>query len=51
MCGTYQPTNVISISYGDAEDYIPQSYYERQCNEFVHLYPCYRTFKLTLTDS
>ncbi|PCG93932.1 hypothetical protein PENOC_085330 [Penicillium occitanis (nom. inval.)] len=37
MCGTYKPTNVISISYGAAEDYIPQSYYERQCNEFMKL--------------
>lgn len=35
MCGTYKPTNVISVSYGAAEDYVPQAYYERQCNEYV----------------
>lgn len=37
MCGTYKPTNVISVSYGAAENYVPQSYYERQCNEFMKL--------------
>ncbi|KAH8705213.1 putative protease S8 tripeptidyl peptidase I [Talaromyces proteolyticus] len=37
MCGTYKPTNVISVSYGGAEDAVPQYYYERQCNEFMKL--------------
>ncbi|CRG84245.1 Aorsin [Talaromyces islandicus] len=37
MCGTYKPTNVISVSYGGAEDAVPQSYYERQCHEFMKL--------------
>lgn len=36
ICGTYKPTNVISISYGAAEDSVPKPYYERQCNELVH---------------
>ncbi|OKL57999.1 Aorsin [Talaromyces atroroseus] len=37
MCGIYTPTNVISLSYGAAEDTVPRSYYERQCNEFMKL--------------
>jgi tripeptidyl-peptidase I len=36
MCGNYTPTNVISLSYGAAEDTVPRSYYERQCNEYVN---------------
>ncbi|RAK75328.1 S53 family peptidase [Aspergillus fijiensis CBS 313.89] len=37
MCGTYKPTNVISISYGLQEDDLPQYYQKRQCNEFLKL--------------
>jgi tripeptidyl-peptidase-1 len=37
MCGTYQPTNVISISYGVAEVDEPANYQLRQCNEFMKL--------------
>ncbi|CAF9905503.1 MAG: hypothetical protein GOMPHAMPRED_003229 [Gomphillus americanus] len=37
MCGTYQPTNVISISYAVAEAYYPRSYLDRQCYEFMKL--------------
>jgi len=32
MCGTYKPTNVISISYGEQEIDLPAGYQERQCN-------------------
>ena len=37
QCGAYQPTNVISISYGEQEDDLPTSYQQRQCNEFMKL--------------
>jgi tripeptidyl-peptidase-1 len=37
MCGVYNPTNVISISYGTAEFDLPANYQERQCNEFLKL--------------
>lgn len=37
MCGVYQPTNVISASYGQAESDVPRRYAERQCNEFLKL--------------
>jgi tripeptidyl-peptidase-1 len=37
MCGTYKPTNVISVSYGDQEVDLPVPYQERQCNEFLKL--------------
>jgi len=33
MCGVYKPTNVISISYLEAEIDLPAYYQERQCNE------------------
>ncbi|KAF3764044.1 hypothetical protein M406DRAFT_51026 [Cryphonectria parasitica EP155] len=37
MCGVYQPTNVITISYGVYENDLPYYYQERQCNEFLKL--------------
>ncbi|WPG97627.1 Hypothetical protein R9X50_00040700 [Acrodontium crateriforme] len=37
MCGTYKPTNVISISYGEQESWLPVAYQVRQCNEFLKL--------------
>lgn len=37
QCGVYQPTNVISISYGGQEADLPASYQQRQCNEFMKL--------------
>jgi tripeptidyl-peptidase-1 len=37
MCGVYEPTNVISISYGTGESALPANYQERQCNEFLKL--------------
>ena len=33
MCGTFEPTNVISVSYGLDEADLPDYYMERQCNE------------------
>ncbi|EMC91148.1 hypothetical protein BAUCODRAFT_152438 [Baudoinia panamericana UAMH 10762] len=36
-CGTYKLTNVLSVSYGEAEAYLPKPYVERQCNEFMKL--------------
>jgi tripeptidyl-peptidase I len=37
MCGTFKPTNVISISYGTQEIDLPVNYQKRQCNEFLKL--------------
>ncbi|KAF3768143.1 subtilisin-like protein [Cryphonectria parasitica EP155] len=37
QCGVYEPTNVISISYGGGEGDLPASYLERQCNEIMKL--------------
>jgi tripeptidyl-peptidase-1 len=37
MCGVYQPTNVISVSYGTGENDLPTNYQQRQCNEFMKL--------------
>lgn len=37
QCGVYKPTNVISASYGQAEQDLPMKYVERQCNEFLKL--------------
>lgn len=37
QCGVYEPTNVISISYGEQESDLPASYQIRQCNEFLKL--------------
>ena len=37
MCGTYQPTRVISVSYGVSEYDAPVNYTKRQCNEFLKL--------------
>ncbi|CZR58159.1 related to serine protease [Phialocephala subalpina] len=36
-CGTYELTRVVSISYGEAEVYLPKPYVERQCNEIMKL--------------
>jgi tripeptidyl-peptidase-1 len=36
-CGTYELTRVVSISYGEAEVYMPKPYVERQCNEIMKL--------------
>ena len=35
QCGSYQPTNVISVSYGLAEAFYTPFYEQRQCYEFV----------------
>jgi tripeptidyl-peptidase-1 len=37
QCGVYKPTNVISISYHQVEGELPDSYFERQCNEWLKL--------------
>ena len=37
QCGVYEPTKVISISYGGQEADLPPSYQQRQCNEFMKL--------------
>ncbi|KAK5994176.1 Aorsin [Cladobotryum mycophilum] len=37
MCGTFKPTNVISISYGGQENDLPAYYQQRQCDEFLKL--------------
>lgn len=37
QCGVYEPTNVISISYGGAESDLPISYQRRQCLEWLKL--------------
>ena len=37
QCGVYKPTNVISISYGDGEEVLPDFYLKRQCNEWMKL--------------
>jgi tripeptidyl-peptidase-1 len=37
QCGVYEPTNVISVSYGDVESDYPTNYQIRQCNEFMKL--------------
>jgi tripeptidyl-peptidase-1 len=37
QCGVYQATNVISISYGAGEAYLPDYYMKRQCNEWMKL--------------
>lgn len=36
-CGTFQPTRVISVSYGVSEYDAPVNYTRRQCNEFLKL--------------
>ena len=41
QCGVYQPTNVISISYGGQESDLPASYQRRQCNEYVMSARCW----------
>ncbi|KAI4141846.1 MAG: hypothetical protein LQ340_007523 [Diploschistes diacapsis] len=37
QCGVFQPTNVISISYGVQEHDLPAAYQRRQCTEFLKL--------------
>ncbi|KAL9093502.1 MAG: hypothetical protein Q9165_003897 [Trypethelium subeluteriae] len=37
QCGAYQPTRVISVSYGVSEFDAPANYTRRQCNEFLKL--------------
>ncbi|KIN05315.1 hypothetical protein OIDMADRAFT_51125 [Oidiodendron maius Zn] len=37
MCGTFKPTNVISISYGLQEQDLPANYQKRMCMEFMKL--------------
>jgi len=37
QCGVYKPTNVISISYGEAEASLPVAYQRRQCAEVMKL--------------
>ncbi|KUI54358.1 Tripeptidyl-peptidase sed1 [Cytospora mali] len=37
QCGVYEPTNVISISYGGGEADLPAYYLKRQCNEIMKL--------------
>lgn len=37
MCGVYNPTRVISVSYGVSEIDAPLNYTKRQCNEFLKL--------------
>ncbi|KAK9776698.1 putative Peptidase S53 domain-containing protein [Seiridium cardinale] len=37
QCGVYEPTTVISISYGQAEVDLPANYTKRQCDEFLKL--------------
>ncbi|TQV94424.1 alkaline serine protease AorO [Cordyceps javanica] len=37
MCGTFEPTNVVSISYGGPEDPTDPKAAHRQCNEFMKL--------------
>ncbi|KAH8901971.1 hypothetical protein BR93DRAFT_973059 [Coniochaeta sp. PMI_546] len=37
MCGVYEPTNVIAISYSGVESVLPYSYMQRQCLEILKL--------------
>jgi tripeptidyl-peptidase-1 len=37
QCGIYNPTNVISISYGEQEYDLPTNYQQRQCQEMMKL--------------
>ncbi|CAK7213069.1 hypothetical protein SBRCBS47491_001677 [Sporothrix bragantina] len=37
QCGVYEPTNVISISYGGGEADLPAYYAKRQCTEIMKL--------------
>ncbi|KAM3446780.1 hypothetical protein MY3296_009354 [Beauveria thailandica] len=37
MCGTFDPTNVVSISYGGPEDATDPKSAHRECNEFLKL--------------
>ncbi|KAH8647697.1 putative Tripeptidyl-peptidase sed1 [Xylariales sp. PMI_506] len=37
QCGVFEPTNVISISYGGGEADLPAYYLKRQCNEVMKL--------------
>lgn len=37
QCGVYEPTNVITISYGGGESDLPAYYLKRQCSEIMKL--------------
>lgn len=37
QCGVFEPTNVISFSYGGPEAAVPIAYQKRQCNEYLKL--------------
>ncbi|KAF3761013.1 subtilisin-like protein [Cryphonectria parasitica EP155] len=37
QCGVFEPTNVISLSYGGTEAAVPIAYQKRQCNEYMKL--------------
>lgn len=37
QCGVFEPTNVISFSYGGPEASVPIAYQKRQCNEYLKL--------------
>lgn len=37
QCGVYEPTNVISVSYGGGEGDLPDYYLRRQCDEILKL--------------
>ncbi|RDW79067.1 S53 family peptidase [Aspergillus mulundensis] len=37
QCGVYKPTNVISLSWGNAESIFPVRYLRRQCHEWMKL--------------
>lgn len=37
MCGAFEATKVISVSYGSNEDARPAKYRERECNEYLKL--------------
>ncbi|CAK7208697.1 hypothetical protein SBRCBS47491_000179 [Sporothrix bragantina] len=37
MCGTFRPTNVITISYSNVEQALPAAYLQRQCLEVLKL--------------
>ncbi len=37
MCGAYEPTNVVAISYSGVERMLPYNYMQRQCIEILKL--------------
>jgi len=36
-CDIYQPSKVLSLSYGKSELYVPMNYIERNCRECMEL--------------